>query len=161
MLGRYKPSQVELLVELHTIGCRDLYLPACYPSPVVPAFEIQPQAFHFATPGILRGVAASIASFRRSLAWLTFPEPVPHVSNRHGGHVPGPNPKPVGRHMEPIEGKRLLVEVTIRVRVNIWYGYHTDVRRDTLSCPIEVELCAERSLCTPKPASYWIRLAAT
>lgn len=79
MLGRYKPSQVELLIEIRTIGCRDLYLPVRYAPPVVPAFEIQPQAFRFATPDILHGVAASIASFRRPLAWLTFPEPVPHV----------------------------------------------------------------------------------
>lgn len=110
MLGRYKLSQVELLAELHTIGCRDLYSPACYPPPVVPAFENQPQAFHFATPDILHGVAASIASFRRSLAWLTFPEPVPHVSNRHGDHVPGPISETGGRQMGLIEGKRVLVE---------------------------------------------------
>ncbi|KAI5994023.1 hypothetical protein EDD15DRAFT_875360 [Pisolithus albus] len=64
---------------LHTVGCRDLYLPVRYAPPVVPAFEIQPQAFRFATPDILHGVAASIASFRRPLAWLTFPEPLPHV----------------------------------------------------------------------------------
>lgn len=87
MLGRYKPSQVELLVEIRTIGCRDLYLPVRYAPPVVPAFEIQTQAFCFATPDILLGVAASVASFRSPLAWLTFPEPVPHAIDMMAMHV--------------------------------------------------------------------------
>lgn len=89
MFGRYKPSQVQLLVDLHTISCRDLHPPVNYLAPVTPAFETESHAFHFTTPDILHDLAVSIASFQSSLARLTFLEPVAHSTNRHGDRVPG------------------------------------------------------------------------
>lgn len=57
------------------------------------------------------------------------------------------------RREETIGGR-----MTIRIRVNVWYDYHMDVRRDTLRCLIEVELCAKCSFYSNVHRS-WLRTA--
>ncbi|KAI6108499.1 hypothetical protein EV401DRAFT_1891859 [Pisolithus croceorrhizus] len=52
MLGSYKPSQVQLLVDLHAVGCWQ---------EVVPATETERHASHLVTLGILYALAMSIS----------------------------------------------------------------------------------------------------
>ncbi|KAI5988657.1 hypothetical protein F5J12DRAFT_930067 [Pisolithus orientalis] len=95
LLGTYKPSQVQLLVDLHTIGCRDLHSPSDYLAPVVPAIETERHTSGLVTPDILHTLATSIAS---SFARLIFLEPEADIANRHHGQIPGEIPEP-GRQM--------------------------------------------------------------
>lgn len=54
MLGSYKLSQVQLLVDLHAIGCQG----------VVPAIETERRASRLVTPDNLRSLVMSIAGHR-------------------------------------------------------------------------------------------------
>ncbi|KAI6147177.1 hypothetical protein BKA82DRAFT_1002082 [Pisolithus tinctorius] len=76
VLGCYKPSQVQLIVDLHINYCQDLH-----PSPV----ETERHPSRLVIPDILFGLAAFIFGFLRFrfLALLTFPEPDPDTGNRH------------------------------------------------------------------------------
>ncbi|KAI5981751.1 hypothetical protein F5J12DRAFT_263382 [Pisolithus orientalis] len=77
MFGCYKPSQVQLIVDLHSNYCKDLH-----PPPV----ETERRTSRIVIPDILYGLAAFIVDFItfRFLALLTFPEPDPDTGNRHG-----------------------------------------------------------------------------
>ncbi|KAI6149118.1 hypothetical protein EDD17DRAFT_1643075, partial [Pisolithus thermaeus] len=79
ILGSYKLSQVQLLVDLHAIGCQR----------VVPSIETERHAFRLVTSDILRGLAMSISSLQRFLAPLMSLEPGPDVATRHSDHVSG------------------------------------------------------------------------
>lgn len=81
MLGSYKPSQVQLLVALHTIGCRDLHSPS---------LEFERHASRLITPDILRSLAMSMVN---SLAQLIFDEPGVDIANRHGDRTVGGIPE--------------------------------------------------------------------
>ncbi|KAI6116373.1 hypothetical protein F5141DRAFT_1212979 [Pisolithus sp. B1] len=89
MLGSYKLSQVQLLVDLHAIGCQG----------VVPSIETERHASRLVTPDILRGLAMSISSLQRSLAPLMSLELGPDVAIRRSDHMSGEVPEP-GRYME-------------------------------------------------------------
>lgn len=87
VFGSYRPSQVQLLVDLHNIACRDLHPPTTYLPPVGPAIVTEQHACRFITPDLLHGLAAFVASIQRSLPELTLPEPVVDVANRHDDHT--------------------------------------------------------------------------
>ncbi|KAI6096996.1 hypothetical protein EDD17DRAFT_1503166 [Pisolithus thermaeus] len=70
VLGSYKPSQVQLLIDLHTIGCQG----------VVPAIETERHASHLVTGDILHGLAMSVTSFQGLL----------HVAATHQEEYPSP-----------------------------------------------------------------------
>ncbi|KAI6047007.1 hypothetical protein EDC04DRAFT_954440 [Pisolithus marmoratus] len=61
VFGSYKPSHVQLFVELHSIGCRDQHPPSSYPPPVVPAMETERHAAGLDMLGFLHGLAMSAA----------------------------------------------------------------------------------------------------
>lgn len=92
MFGSYRPSQVQLLVDLHNITCRDLHPATTYLPSVGPANETEryTHACRFITPDLLHGLAAFVASIQRSLPQLTLPEPVVDVANhdRPSGGMP-------------------------------------------------------------------------
>lgn len=81
MFGSYKPSQVQLLVALHTIGRRDLHSPS---------LEFERHASRLITPDILRSLAMSTVN---SLAQLIFDEPGVDIANRHGDRTVGGIPE--------------------------------------------------------------------
>ncbi|KAI6116365.1 hypothetical protein F5141DRAFT_1212969 [Pisolithus sp. B1] len=80
VLGSYKPSQVQLLVDLHTIGCQG----------IVPAIETERYPSRLVALDILYALATSIA---RSLG------PGANIANRHDDHTPEGISEP-GRYME-------------------------------------------------------------
>ncbi|KAI6038313.1 hypothetical protein EDC04DRAFT_2604138 [Pisolithus marmoratus] len=82
--GSYKLSQVQLLVDLHTNYCRDLYPPVDRLAPVVPAVEVGRPPSASVTPDILHGLTMFIPNFQRLLVHLTLPEPTAVIPNRHG-----------------------------------------------------------------------------
>ncbi|KAI6166379.1 hypothetical protein EDD17DRAFT_55815 [Pisolithus thermaeus] len=84
ILGSYKLSQVQLLVDLHAIGCQG----------VVPSIETERYASRLVTPDILRGLAMSISSLQRFLAPLMSLEPGRDVAIRHSDHTSGEVPQP-------------------------------------------------------------------
>ncbi|KAI6166378.1 hypothetical protein EDD17DRAFT_1753231 [Pisolithus thermaeus] len=84
ILGSYKLSQVQLLVDLHAIGCQG----------VVPSIETERYASRLVTPDILRGLAMSISSLQRFLALLISLEPGRDVAIRHSDHTSGEVPQP-------------------------------------------------------------------
>ncbi|KIK12350.1 hypothetical protein PISMIDRAFT_18802 [Pisolithus microcarpus 441] len=89
MLGSYKLSHVQLLVDLHAIGCQA----------VAPAIETERRASRLLTPDFLHGLAVSIASFQRSLVRLMSLEPSADTAIRHGNHTSGGIPA-AGRYVE-------------------------------------------------------------
>lgn len=92
VFGSYRPSQVQLLVDLHNITCRNFYPATTYLPPVGPANETERHAHacRFITPDLLHSLAAFAASIQRSLPQLTLPEPVVDVTNhdRMSGGMP-------------------------------------------------------------------------
>lgn len=99
VFGSYRPSQVQLLVDLHNTTCRDLHPATTYLPPVDPTNETERHAHacRFITPDLLHGLAALVASIQRSLSQLTLPEPVVDVTNHD--HTSGGMPES-SQHME-------------------------------------------------------------
>ncbi|KAI6010616.1 hypothetical protein PISMIDRAFT_689555, partial [Pisolithus microcarpus 441] len=89
IFGSYKLSQVQLLVDLHAIGCRA----------VAPAIETERRVSRLVTPDFLHGLAVSIASFQRSLVQLMSPEPGTDIEIQHGNYTSGGIPE-AGRYVE-------------------------------------------------------------
>ncbi|KAI5983297.1 hypothetical protein EDD15DRAFT_2376609 [Pisolithus albus] len=73
ILGSYKLSQVQLLVDLHAIGSQA----------IAPAIETERRVSRLVTPDFLHGLAVSIASFQRSLVRLMSLEPGADTATRH------------------------------------------------------------------------------
>ncbi|KAI5998328.1 hypothetical protein F5J12DRAFT_849688 [Pisolithus orientalis] len=74
MFRSYKPSQVQLLIDLHTNYCRDLHPPAGHLPPMIPTMEVGQHASASITPDILHGVAMFIANFQRPLSHSALPK---------------------------------------------------------------------------------------
>ncbi|KAI5996114.1 hypothetical protein EDD15DRAFT_490498 [Pisolithus albus] len=100
MLGSYKISQVQLLVDLHAIGCQA----------VAPVIETDRPASRLMTPDFLRGLAVSTASFQRSLVRLMSLEPGADIVIRHGNHTSGGIPEAV-RYVESHQADDNTLEV--------------------------------------------------
>ncbi|KAI5996115.1 hypothetical protein EDD15DRAFT_490774 [Pisolithus albus] len=79
MLGSYKLSQVQLLVDLHAIGCQG----------VVPATETERFASRLVTPDNLRGLVMSSTSSQLFLVRLMSLERGADIAIRHGNHTSG------------------------------------------------------------------------
>ncbi|KAI6149120.1 hypothetical protein EDD17DRAFT_1643105 [Pisolithus thermaeus] len=79
VLGSYKLSQVQLLVDLHAIGCQR----------IVPAIETERHASYSVAPDLLHGLAMSVASSQRFLERLMSLEPGADTANRHQDHTSG------------------------------------------------------------------------
>ncbi|KAI5998327.1 hypothetical protein F5J12DRAFT_322815 [Pisolithus orientalis] len=84
MFGSYKQSHVQFLVELHTIGCRDLHQPV---------LETERHASYLIAPDILHDLAASIANLRRSLALFTIRQPEADIGIRYSDRTAGGMPE--------------------------------------------------------------------
>ncbi|KAI5998330.1 hypothetical protein F5J12DRAFT_849711, partial [Pisolithus orientalis] len=74
MFGSYKPSQVQLLVDLHTNYCRDLHPPAGHLTPMIPTMGAGRHASASVTPDILHGLAMFIANVQRPLPHSALPQ---------------------------------------------------------------------------------------
>ncbi|KAI6101675.1 hypothetical protein EV401DRAFT_791283 [Pisolithus croceorrhizus] len=72
ILGSYKLSQVQLLVDLHAIGCQG----------VVPSIETERYASRLVTPDILRGLAMSISSLQSDHTSGEVPQPSLFMDSR-------------------------------------------------------------------------------
>ncbi|KAI5996111.1 hypothetical protein EDD15DRAFT_490403 [Pisolithus albus] len=98
ILGSYKLSQVQLLVDLHAIGSQA----------IAPAIETERRVSRLVTPDFLHGLAVSIASFQRSLVGLMSLEPGTDTATRHGNHMSGGITE-AGQYMEshPVDDNAL------------------------------------------------------
>ncbi|KAI6042128.1 hypothetical protein EDC04DRAFT_3088733 [Pisolithus marmoratus] len=89
VFGNFKPSQVQLLVDLHTDYCWDLRPLADNPAPLAPTMEADRHPPLFVTPDVLRRLVAFVASIQRPLPQMMFPEPEAVIESWHGEHSSG------------------------------------------------------------------------